>query len=112
MPIPHADLPLLDVVDDASRYYIQCDADDKVENWSDDAFWDEFRLRPPPDMAEAWNGPFHRKEYRTIAQFVAEPMRLAVDACRRRGACCAADRGQGGSPPLISIICMTQFSLS
>src|SRR5690606_26644409 len=28
-----------------SRYYVQCSLDDKVEQWSDDAFWDELRRR-------------------------------------------------------------------
>ncbi|MDB3892221.1 4-hydroxybenzoate 3-monooxygenase, partial [Alphaproteobacteria bacterium] len=32
-----------------SRYYIQCDVDDDVANWSDDAFWDELRRRLPPE---------------------------------------------------------------
>ncbi|MEJ2598779.1 MAG: 4-hydroxybenzoate 3-monooxygenase [Anaerolineales bacterium] len=35
-----------------SRYYIQCEANDKVENWSDDAFWEELRRRLPPPAAE------------------------------------------------------------
>ena len=60
-----------------SRYYIQCDADDKVENWSDDAFWDEFRLRLPPDMAEALEtGPSIEKSIAPLRSFVAEPMRF------------------------------------
>ena len=28
-----------------SRYYVQCPLDDKVEDWSDQRFWDELRLR-------------------------------------------------------------------
>ena len=60
-----------------SRYYIQCDADDKVENWSDDAFWDEFRLRLPPEMAEALEtGPSIEKSIAPLRGFVAEPMRF------------------------------------
>ena len=60
-----------------SRYYIQCDADDKVENWSDDAFWDEFRLRLPLDMAEALEtGPSIEKSIAPLRSFVAEPMRF------------------------------------
>ena len=35
-----------------SRYYIQCRRDDHVENWTDDAFWDELRRRLPPEEAE------------------------------------------------------------
>ena len=60
-----------------SRYYIQCDADDKVENWSDDAFWDEFRLRLSPEMAEALEtGPSIEKSIAPLRSFVAEPMRF------------------------------------
>ena len=60
-----------------SRYYIQCDADDKVENWSDDAFWDEFRRRLPTDMAEALEtGPSIEKSIAPLRSFVAEPMRF------------------------------------
>ena len=60
-----------------SRYYIQCDVDDKVENWSDDAFWDEFRLRLPPEMAEALEtGPSTEKSIAPLRSFVAEPMRF------------------------------------
>ena len=30
-----------------SRYYLQVPLTDQVENWSDDAFWDELRRRLP-----------------------------------------------------------------
>lgn len=60
-----------------SRYYIQCDVDDKVENWSDDAFWDEFRRRLPPEMAEALEtGPSIEKSIAPLRSFVTEPMRF------------------------------------
>jgi p-hydroxybenzoate 3-monooxygenase len=60
-----------------SRYYIQCDVDDKVENWSDDAFWDEFRRRLPPEMAESLEtGPSLEKSIAPLRSFVAEPMRF------------------------------------
>lgn len=58
-----------------SRYYIQCDLDDKVENWSDDAFWDELRRRLPSEMAEAMEtGPSLEKSIAPLRSFVAEPM--------------------------------------
>lgn len=58
-----------------SRYYIQCDLDDKVENWSDDAFWDELRRRLPADMADAMQtGPSLEKSIAPLRSFVAEPM--------------------------------------
>ena len=60
-----------------SRYYIQCDVNDRVENWSDDAFWDEFRRRLPPEMAEALEtGPSLEKSIAPLRSFVAEPMRF------------------------------------
>jgi p-hydroxybenzoate 3-monooxygenase len=31
-----------------SRYYVQCPLDDKVEQWSDQRFWDELRSRLDP----------------------------------------------------------------
>ena len=58
-----------------SRYYIQCDVNDKVDNWSDDAFWDEFRKRLPPEMAaELETGPSLEKSIAPLRSFVAEPM--------------------------------------
>lgn len=60
-----------------SRYYIQCDVGDKIENWSDDAFWDEFRRRLPPEMAETLEtGPSLEKSIAPLRSFVAEPMRF------------------------------------
>jgi 2-polyprenyl-6-methoxyphenol hydroxylase-like FAD-dependent oxidoreductase len=44
-----------------SRYYVQCPLNDKVEDWSDQRFWDELRKRLDPDMAErivTANAPF------------------------------------------------------
>ncbi|HKI50277.1 MAG TPA: 4-hydroxybenzoate 3-monooxygenase, partial [Desulfobacteria bacterium] len=32
-----------------SRYYIQCDLDDHVDNWTDEMFWDELRRRLPEE---------------------------------------------------------------
>ncbi len=58
-----------------SRYYIQCDTDDKVENWSDDAFWDEIRKRLPESLAQSLvTGPSLEKSIAPLRSFVAEPM--------------------------------------
>ncbi len=58
-----------------SRYYIQCPADDRVESWSDAAFWDELRMRLPPAMAEKLEtGPSLEKSIAPLRSFVAEPM--------------------------------------
>ena len=60
-----------------SRYYIQCDASDKIENWSDDAFWDELRLRLPPHAAEnVTTGPRLEMSITPLHSYVAEPLRL------------------------------------
>jgi p-hydroxybenzoate 3-monooxygenase len=60
-----------------SRYYVQCEPDDKVENWTDDAFWDELRRRLPPETAENLiTGPRLEMSIAPLRSFVAEPMRF------------------------------------
>ena len=60
-----------------SRYYIQCDMDDRVENWTDDAFWDELRRRLPPRAAEnVTTGPRLEMSITPLHSFVAEPLRF------------------------------------
>jgi p-hydroxybenzoate 3-monooxygenase len=60
-----------------SRYYIQCDINDQVENWSDDAFWDELRRRLPPSAAEnVTTGPRLEMSITPLHSFVAEPLRF------------------------------------
>jgi p-hydroxybenzoate 3-monooxygenase len=60
-----------------SRYYIQCPLDEKVENWSDERFWDELRRRLPVETAEAvTTGPSFEKSIAPLRSFVAEPMRF------------------------------------
>jgi len=60
-----------------SRYYVQCDLDDKVENWTDDAFWDELRCRLPEHVAEKMvTGPRLEMSIAPLRSFVAEPMRF------------------------------------
>jgi p-hydroxybenzoate 3-monooxygenase len=60
-----------------SRYYIQCDADEKVEAWSDARFWDELRRRLPAHVAESViTGPSIEKSIAPLRSFVAEPMRF------------------------------------
>ena len=58
-----------------SRYYIQCDASDDPGNWSDDAFWDEFRKRIPAQVADRLiTGPSIEKSIAPLRSFVCEPM--------------------------------------
>jgi p-hydroxybenzoate 3-monooxygenase len=60
-----------------SRYYVQCTLDDKVENWTDDAFWDELRRRLPPEEAEnVTTGPRLEMSITPLHSFVAEPLRF------------------------------------
>ena len=60
-----------------SRYYIQCPMTDKIEQWSDAAFWDELRLRLDPELAERiTTGPSIEKSIAPLRSFVAEPMRF------------------------------------
>ena len=59
-----------------SRYYIQCPLDDKPENWSDDAFWEELKRRIPRDAADTLvTGPSIEKSIAPLRSFVTEPMR-------------------------------------
>ena len=69
-----------------SRYYIQVDSGQKVEDWSDERFWDELSLRlPESDAATLVRGPSIEKSIAPLRSFVAEPMQygrlfLAGDA--------------------------------
>jgi p-hydroxybenzoate 3-monooxygenase len=60
-----------------SRYYVQCALDEKVEDWTDDMFWDELRRRLDPEAAESLvTGPSLEKSIAPLRSFVAEPMRF------------------------------------
>ncbi|HEX2540416.1 MAG TPA: 4-hydroxybenzoate 3-monooxygenase [Caldimonas sp.] len=60
-----------------SRYYVQCGLDERVEAWSDDAFWAELRTRLDPEAAAALvTGPSIEKSIAPLRSFVAEPMRF------------------------------------
>jgi len=69
-----------------SRYYIQVPLTDKVEDWSDDAFWAELKRRLPKEVADQLiTGDSIEKSIAPLRSFVAEPMRygnlfLAGDA--------------------------------
>lgn len=60
---------------DLSRYYIQVPLSDRVEDWSDAAFWDEFKRRIPAETAERLvTGPSIEKSIAPLRSYVAEPM--------------------------------------
>jgi len=60
-----------------SRYYVQVPVEEKVENWSDEAFWNELRNRLDPEARERLvTGPSIEKSIAPLRSFVAEPMRF------------------------------------
>jgi p-hydroxybenzoate 3-monooxygenase len=60
-----------------SRYYLQVPLTDKIEDWSDDAFWQELRLRLDDQGREALvTGPSLEKSIAPLRSFVAEPLRF------------------------------------
>jgi p-hydroxybenzoate 3-monooxygenase len=62
-----------------SRYYIQVPLTDKVEDWSDDAFWAELKARLPADVAAGLvTGPSIEKSIAPLRSFVSEPMRYGA----------------------------------
>jgi p-hydroxybenzoate 3-monooxygenase len=69
-----------------SRYYLQCSLQDRVEDWSDEAFWDEFALRIGGSFARRiTRGASFEKSIAPLRSFVSAPMRwqrmfLAGDA--------------------------------
>jgi p-hydroxybenzoate 3-monooxygenase len=61
-----------------SRYYVQVGLDEKVDNWSDDRFWAEFKLRIDPEAASRLvTGPSIEKSIAPLRSFVTEPMRFS-----------------------------------
>ncbi|QPT39206.1 p-hydroxybenzoate hydroxylase [Oligella ureolytica] len=69
-----------------SRYYLQVPLTDKIEDWSDERFWEELRTRLGPERsANLITGPSLEKSIAPLRSFVSEPMRyhklfLAGDA--------------------------------
>lgn len=69
-----------------SRYYVQVPVDEKLDEWPDERFWDELRMRLPEETAQSLvTGVSIEKSIAPLRSFVAEPMRhgrllLAGDA--------------------------------
>ncbi len=60
-----------------SRYYLQVPLGDRIEGWSDDAFWEELRLRLHAEGREQLvTGTSIEKSIAPLRSFVAEPMRF------------------------------------
>ena len=58
-----------------TRYYLQVPMTEKVEDWSDERFWDELRQRIPAEQAaKLVTGPSIEKSIAPLRSFVVEPM--------------------------------------
>ncbi|WP_243056123.1 4-hydroxybenzoate 3-monooxygenase [Pseudomonas sp. BP01] len=58
-----------------SRYYLQVPLQDRVEEWSDERFWDELKARLPADVAaDLVTGPALEKSIAPLRSLVVEPM--------------------------------------
>ncbi len=69
-----------------TRNYVQCPMSDTIDDWPDDRFWDELKMRLPVDLANTIvTGPSIEKLLAPLRSFVVEPLRhgrlfLAGDA--------------------------------
>ncbi|WP_130802491.1 4-hydroxybenzoate 3-monooxygenase [Acinetobacter ihumii] len=60
-----------------SRYYLQVPLTDKVEDWSDEKFWEELKNRLDPESREHLvTGASIEKSIAPLRSFVTEPMRF------------------------------------
>jgi p-hydroxybenzoate 3-monooxygenase len=60
-----------------SRYYLQVPLTDKIEEWTDGAFWQELRLRLDDEGRERLvTGPSIEKSIAPLRSFVTEPLRF------------------------------------
>ncbi len=58
-----------------TRYYVQVGSEEKVEDWSDERFWNELKARlPAPVAAKLITGPSIEKSIAPLRSFVVEPM--------------------------------------
>ncbi|WP_028221904.1 4-hydroxybenzoate 3-monooxygenase [Paraburkholderia oxyphila] len=58
-----------------SRYYLQVALSEKVEDWSDERFWQELKTRLPQDVAaRVVTGPSLEKSIAPLRSYVVEPM--------------------------------------
>jgi p-hydroxybenzoate 3-monooxygenase len=59
------------------RCYVQCGLDEKIEDWSDARFWDEFRRRIGDEIADpVTTATSIEKSIAPLRSFVIEPMRF------------------------------------
>jgi len=59
------------------RCYVQCGLDERVEQWSDERFWTEFRRRIGGEIGQRLaSAPSIEKSIAPLRSFVAEPLRF------------------------------------
>ncbi len=59
-----------------SRYYVQVPMSDRLEDWSDDRFWDRLQSCLPSDVsAQMETGPSIEKSIAPLRSFVSQPLR-------------------------------------
>jgi p-hydroxybenzoate 3-monooxygenase len=59
------------------RCYLQCGLDERIEQWSDERFWTEFRRRLGGEIGERVpSAPSIEKSIAPLRSFVAEPLRF------------------------------------
>ncbi len=59
------------------RCYVQCSLEDRVEDWSDARFWEEFRRRMGEEVADRLTlAPSIEKSIAPLRSFVVEPLRF------------------------------------
>ena len=60
-----------------SRYYLQVPLTDRIEEWTDDAFWQELRMRLDDEGREKLiTGPSIEKSIAPLRSFITEPLRF------------------------------------
>jgi p-hydroxybenzoate 3-monooxygenase len=60
-----------------SRYYLQVPLTDRIEEWTDEAFWQELRLRLDDEGREKLvTGPSIEKSIAPLRSFITEPLRF------------------------------------
>ena len=83
-----------------SRYYVQCGLDERVEDWSDEAFWAELRARLDPAAAASLvTGPSIEKSIAPLRSFVPSRCVSAALPRRRRAHIVPPDRAKGLNLP-------------
>ena len=81
-----------------SRYYLQVPLTDKVENWSDDAFWAELRNRLDPEAREHLTTGPSLEKHRPCAALWPNPCALAACSWRAMPPTSCPHRRQGPEP--------------